>query len=509
VDSRSTVLLIEDNRADARLIQELLRDVDTGFELEWVVRLSEGLQRLDGGGPAIDAVLLDLSLPDSQGYETFSTLSAHAPRVPVIMLTGTDDEELAMQAVRAGAQDYLVKGHVDGQLLARAVRYAIERRRSDEALQHSEEMLRLAMDASESGVWDLDIRKEMITLSPGCQAMLGFEAVEVTEPLESTWAARIHPDDRVESMKALRDTIDGRSPVYERDHRLLAKDGSWVWVHGKGRVVERAANGEPLRLIITRTNITARKNAEAAAIENARLYEQQRFIATTLQENLIHPLPRIDGLQFGVVGKTAFEPDLVGGDFADVFLMDGALVGLLIGDVTGKGIRAAGLTETVMSTVRAFAMIDSSPGFILGKTNQLLMRHGSEGALVTAFLLVLDPSTGYATGASAGHPSPVLVHASSCIPLETFFGLPLGSVDRDYVDGHATLTAGDSLVFYTDGVSDARRGTELFGEERLMETVLALRDRSPQELAEGVRDAVTQFAGRLRDDLQVLALRFG
>ncbi len=65
------------------------------------------------------------------------------------------------------------------QLLARAVRYAIERRRSDEALQRSEEMLRLAMDASESGVWDLDIRSEMITLSPGCQAMLGYEAVEV------------------------------------------------------------------------------------------------------------------------------------------------------------------------------------------------------------------------------------------------------------------------------------------------------------------------------------------
>jgi PAS domain S-box-containing protein len=508
VESRPTVLLIEDNRADARLIQELLRDVDAGFDLEWVERLTAGLRRLDGGEPTIGAVLLDLQLPDSQGFETFTTLSAHAPLLPVIMLTGTDDEELAVQAVRAGAQDYLVKGHVDGPLLARAVRYAIERRRSDEALQRSEEMFRLALDASESGVWDLDIRSGTITLSPTCQTMLGYEPAEVTAAFDA-WAARIHPDDRAGSLEMLRDTIDGRSPFYERDHRLQAKDGSWVWVHGKGRVVDRTADGKPLRLIITRTNITARKNAEAAAIENARLYEQQRFIATTLQESLIHPLPRIDGLQFGVAGKTAFEPDLVGGDFADVFLMDGALVALLIGDVSGKGIRAAGLTETVMSTVRAFAMIDSSPGFILRKTNQLLMRHDSEGALVTAFLLVLDPSSGTATCASAGHPPPVLVHASSCSSLETVFGLPLGAVDRDYVDAHATLVAGDTLVFYTDGVSEARHDIELFGEERLMKTVLALRERSPQELTEGLRDAVTEFAGRLRDDLQVLALRLG
>ncbi len=220
-------------------------------------------------------------------------------------------------------------------------------------------------------------------------------------------------------------------------------------------------------------------------------------------------MPRVDGLQLGVVGRAAYQPDLVGGDFADVFLMDGGLVALLIGDVGGKGIRAAALTETVMSTVRAFAMVDPSPGFILRRTNQLLMRHDGEGAYVTAFLLVLDPAAGQTTWASAGHPPPVIVHGSSCALLDTWFGLPLGTFDRDYVDSHGVLTAGDRLVFYTDGVSEARRGMELFGEQRLMEALLAMGDYSPQELAEGVRDAATQFAGRLRDDLQVLALRFG
>ena len=118
-----------------------------------------------------------------------------------------------MQAVRSGAQDYLTKDEVNGQLLARAVRYAIERRRGDEALRLSEEKLRLAMEASESGILDLDVRTRMVTASADCQAMLGHEAVEVTGGLEEAWAAHIHPEDRAASLRALDDAIEGRSAL--------------------------------------------------------------------------------------------------------------------------------------------------------------------------------------------------------------------------------------------------------------------------------------------------------
>ena len=84
---------------------------------------------------------------------------------------------------------------------------------------------------------------------------------------------------------------------------------------------------------------------------------------------------------------------------------------------------------------------------------------------------------------------------------------PPGAFNGDYLDAHVTLTAGDSLVFYTDGVTEARRSSELFGETRLLEAISDLRDRSPQELAEGVRDQAAAFASRLGDDLEVLALR--
>ncbi len=125
------VLIIEDNPGDARLMGEMLAEVKgTEFDLEWLDRLSTGLERLAGGG--IDVALLDLSLPDSQGLDTFVKAHEQAPGVPIIVLTGLDDEELAVKAVRQGAQDYLVKGQVDNNLLVRAVRYAIERKRTEQ-----------------------------------------------------------------------------------------------------------------------------------------------------------------------------------------------------------------------------------------------------------------------------------------------------------------------------------------------------------------------------------------
>lgn len=125
-DPGRTVLLIEDNPGDARLIREMLTEVPTsGFRLEWVDRLARGLDRLGTSG--IGVVLLDLSLPDSQGLATFQAVRSTAPLTPIVVLSGLTDEELALTAVREGAQDYLVKGRVDGELLARALGYAIER----------------------------------------------------------------------------------------------------------------------------------------------------------------------------------------------------------------------------------------------------------------------------------------------------------------------------------------------------------------------------------------------
>ncbi len=124
--SLTRVLLIEDDPGDADLIQEILsEDKNCPFDLECTDRLLPGLKRLAEGGA--DVVLLDLSLPDSQGLETFARVHAQAPEVPIVVLTGLNDEMPAIKAVQDGAQDYLIKGQVNGTLLLRTLNYAIER----------------------------------------------------------------------------------------------------------------------------------------------------------------------------------------------------------------------------------------------------------------------------------------------------------------------------------------------------------------------------------------------
>jgi phosphoserine phosphatase RsbU/P len=119
------VLLIEDNQGDADLVRLRLVESNSDLEVSCADRLSTGLAALAVKPPAV--VLLDLNLPDSRGADTFREVLHRAPSVPVVVLSGRDDEELAITAIHQGAQDYLVKGQFDGRQLGRAMRYAVER----------------------------------------------------------------------------------------------------------------------------------------------------------------------------------------------------------------------------------------------------------------------------------------------------------------------------------------------------------------------------------------------
>lgn len=150
------VLLVEDNPGDVFLLHELLKEVTTDVvELMPVERLFEALNDLSKED--FDVILLDLSLPDSQGLETFVIAHNQAKATPIIVLTGIDDETLAIRAMQEGAQDYLVKGQVTGDLLVRSMRYAIERQRADNALRQSEERFRVALKNSPIFVYNQDM----------------------------------------------------------------------------------------------------------------------------------------------------------------------------------------------------------------------------------------------------------------------------------------------------------------------------------------------------------------
>src|SRR6478752_225356 len=144
------VLLVEDNVLDAKFITGLLRLPSATLQCQHVTRLAEALGHLERNSP--DVILLDLNLEDSAGYETFYRIRQAAFRAAILVLSGSDDEDLAIRTVREGAQDYLVKGTFDGRILLRSIRYAIERKRSEEALRQSQATVRAIFENSVDGI---------------------------------------------------------------------------------------------------------------------------------------------------------------------------------------------------------------------------------------------------------------------------------------------------------------------------------------------------------------------
>lgn len=138
------LLLLEDNPGDARIIREQLADTDVNFNMHSVDLLSKGLKCLDS--QKIDAILLDLGLPDNQGLNAIEFLRAKKSSIPIIILTGLNDESVAIEAVRRGAQDYLIKGSITGSMLSRVICYAIERNNYEEELKRSLEKFTRALN---------------------------------------------------------------------------------------------------------------------------------------------------------------------------------------------------------------------------------------------------------------------------------------------------------------------------------------------------------------------------
>lgn len=177
------ILLVEDNAGDARLIKEMLAEAQkTPFKLTRSVgTLAAGLDVIDLG--EADLVLLDLTLPDSSGIETFTKAHAHAPQMPIIVLSGLDDEELAVRTVHEGAQDYLVKGRVDSQLLLRSMRYAVERSHVEQALASERDLLQTLLDNVPDRVYFKDRESRFIRVNPAMVELFAPKGVKSYEDI--------------------------------------------------------------------------------------------------------------------------------------------------------------------------------------------------------------------------------------------------------------------------------------------------------------------------------------
>jgi diguanylate cyclase (GGDEF)-like protein/PAS domain S-box-containing protein len=209
---------------------------------------------------SFDVLLIDLCVLDSQGLETFERVYSAAPHLPIIVQSGLDADHVGRAAVRKGAQDFLLKGSFNKQLLHRTIRYAVERKSFEKALRESEERYAAALAGANDGIWDWDLRENRIYLSPRWSEIMGLPNKPcVLQPQE--WFSYLHPDDAVRVMSAINSHLEGLHENLHHEHRVVDADGNICWVLTRGLAV-RDDCGRAIRMAGSMSDIRARKEAE-------------------------------------------------------------------------------------------------------------------------------------------------------------------------------------------------------------------------------------------------------
>jgi serine phosphatase RsbU (regulator of sigma subunit) len=268
---------------------------------------------------------------------------------------------------------------------------------------------------------------------------------------------------------------------------------------------------------VTRTALETLATEAAVAIENTKLYrealekarmEQEMNIAAEMQQSLLPPRQRT-GKGFEAVGAmTACRS--IGGDFFDYLDLPDGCVGFVLCDVSGKGAPAALMTAMIQGVFRGHAQDAPGPAAAMGRVNQVLARRESRSHFATGFYGILWPD-GRFVSSNAGHNPPFLVGRDGSIRRFEKGGLPLGMFERaNYEEEEAMLAPGDTLVVFSDGLSEAANALdEEYGEDRLMESVAAERRLEPDALLELLLSRVRVFVGDCAqgDDMTALVVR--
>ncbi|MHB0912889.1 MAG: SpoIIE family protein phosphatase [Armatimonadota bacterium] len=259
--------------------------------------------------------------------------------------------------------------------------------------------------------------------------------------------------------------------------------------------------------------------ALSLSLENARLFEAELAARATIERNyellreaLVPAKPRMDEryITAAIYLPAVHDGVEIGGDFYDIFNTQSGKIGILIGDVSGKGVEAASLATATRSTVRAYAYNLEYPGEALTRANTIICTQetcAESGRFITIVLAILDPATGEISYSSAGHPPPAILSGGGVYFL-THGNPPLGIVERyDYEETSLTLLPKDKLVLYTDGIQEARYGVRLFDITGIRQALAKETDAHPGQIVQSLLSAATEWArGHLTDDIAIIAV---
>ncbi len=269
VNNKLNILLIEDNPGDANLIQIHMRESSVKHELFHKETFFDGVDLIKNGD--VDLTLLDLSLPDSTGFKTLSSFLEKFPLMPVIVLTGINNEIVGNQAVKAGAQDFLVKGQFDGKLLGRSIRYSLQRFKTQVKLEETAKNLAIsekrfveAQEMAHFGNWEMDIVSNEMKWTDEIYRIFGFHPNSIS-PTLSDYLNYVHMEDKT-AVEDFFETATKDGQLHKIEHRIVVDGRTIKYVSSQAKVFYEEMNGKIL-LVGAIQDITERKVSEQLIIE--------------------------------------------------------------------------------------------------------------------------------------------------------------------------------------------------------------------------------------------------
>lgn len=386
------------------------------------------------------------------------------------------------------------------------------RKQAEKALTESEERLRFATEGAGVGIWKMIPATNELTWTRRCCEIFGLPTDgSMNSPGELPWTL-IHPQDiggvRAAMELAARENID-----FHSEYRITTPSGEtrWIQSHGKPYSDEQ---GNFVRVEGILSDITARKRAE---VEMAAAAAKNERIAETLQRSMLQAVPvdKFPGLWVETLYQSALNEAHVGGDFFDAFALSAETIALVVGDVSGKGLLAAGRTAEVKYALRAFLHAYQSPEIALAHLNDFVcethrLDMDNEEVFIVLALVTVDAATGEAVFSSAGAEPTLILRANGATEPVEIVGMPLGiQSNTTYTAKTLLLASGETVLMATDGITEARNGYEFLGPEGMA----ALAEEagptaSPFELSQAIYGGARAFAGGdLHDDACLLIAR--
>jgi PAS domain S-box-containing protein len=467
------ILLVEDNPVDQMFVRQSLRQVE-GFDYQLNVcgSLAAALEQL--AVSAFDVILLDLWLPDSEGLDTCHRLMAAGKTIPVVVMTATNDRALATQAMLSGAQDYLVKGAYPGSAVARVLQYAIDRYHFQRETARRDIHFQQVFDHVPAIIWTTDPELKVTSvLGAGLQA-LNLDSREIVGRTLDEYFRMA--DEAVGVVNAHYDALEGQSTAIET-----------IW-H------ERTFEAKVDPLYDARQTVVGTIGV-ALDVTERRILDREINFARLVQEALLPAEhPRLQG--FDIFGGSHPAKQTCGDWFDYLMFPDGSL-GLVVGDVSGKGFGPAILSATIAAYLEVLAQSHSDLQEILSFCNQLVCDRNLDAQFAVLSLARLQARAQSVSYGGAGEEMLIFTRDGQIKGRISATGLPLGLVANSHYEEptEIPLEPGDILLLLTDGFRESRTADgDLFGRERIAEVVAAHSHEPASKIFNALWQAARNFS---------------